>query len=276
MTPVDQDQTRAPEQPTSAEPEAPTLTAYHTPGLPEIEIVPAARWRDWMEATSDRWANRCLPLLMANETGWSLLNPHGFTATWNGDKRDSAVRIDVDEPLPDHTVTASIFGYGIVTWSVPYLFRTDPGWNLLARGPANQPKDGVAPLEGLVETDWATATFTMNWKLTRPDLPVRFEAGEPFCTILPQRRYELERFEPRKARLPQNPELDAGFTAWQRSRDEIAMLKFVSQYGTIDGFDPLAWEQDYFRGRNQDGVQAPEHQTKRRLKPFADGTRLSS
>jgi Family of unknown function (DUF6065) len=248
----------------------PRLTAYLTPGLPEIEIVPASRWRDWMDGTSDRWANRCLPLLMANESGWSLLNPHGFAATWQGGKRDDSVRIDFDEPVPRDTVVASIFGYGIVTWSVPYLFRTDPGWNLLARGPMNEPRDGAGPLEGLVETDWASATFTMNWKLTRPGLSVRFEAGEPFCTIVPQRRYELEAFEPRKALLAEDGELEDEFKQWERSREKMAMLKFVSQFGTIEGFDPLAWEQDYFRGETQTGRKAPEHQTKRRLQPFAD------
>ncbi len=85
---------------------------------------------------------------------------------------------------------AAMFGYGIVTWMIPYPFRTDPGWNLLVRGPANHPEDGVSPLEGLVETEdrtvprtmfWSTASFTMSWELTRPGAPVRFEAGEPFA-----------------------------------------------------------------------------------------------
>ena len=98
-------------------------------------------------------------------------------------------------------LVGTMFGYGVLTWTIPYLFRTDPGWNLLARGPANLPQDGVSALEGLVETDWATATFTMNWKMTRPGLPVRFEAGEPFCQIVPQRRHELEAFRPQKASL---------------------------------------------------------------------------
>jgi hypothetical protein len=43
------------------------------------------------------------------------------------------------------------FGHGILTLHLPFLFRTPPGWNLLVRGPANRPKDGAAPLEGLVE-----------------------------------------------------------------------------------------------------------------------------
>ena len=40
----------------------------------------------------------------------------------------------------------SLFGHGILTWTLPYLFRTPPGYNLLARGPANWPKDGSAHL----------------------------------------------------------------------------------------------------------------------------------
>ena len=163
-----------------------------------------------------------------------------------------------------------MFGYGILTWTIPYLFRTDPGWNLLARGPANHPKDGIQALEGLIETDWATATFTMNWKLTRPGHPVRFEAGEPFCAIVPQRRNELESFHPEKRPLADNEELERGFHQWERRRDEQIMLKFVSRYGKVDGFDPNEWQKDYFRGRTADGHPAPEHQTKRRLRPFTE------
>ena len=43
---------------------------------------------------------------------------------------------------------SSHFGYGILTWTLPYLFRTPPDWNLLARGPSNLPKDGIQALEG--------------------------------------------------------------------------------------------------------------------------------
>ena len=68
-------------------------------------------------------------------------------------------------------MVSSNFGYGIVTWYLPYLFRTSPGYNLWVRGPVNSPKDGIVPLEGLVETDWAEATFTVNWKITRPLCP---------------------------------------------------------------------------------------------------------
>jgi hypothetical protein len=58
------------------------------------------------------------------------------------------------------------------------------------------PKDGIAALEGLLETDWTVATFAMNWKFTRPGHAMRFEAGEPIAMIVAMRRGELEKFRP--------------------------------------------------------------------------------
>ena len=69
------------------------------------------------------------------------------------------------------------FGHGVLTWHLNYLFRTSPGYNLYARGPANWPKDGIVPLEGIIETDWSVATFTMNWKVTVKNQPIDFEPG---------------------------------------------------------------------------------------------------
>lgn len=232
-------------------------------------IVPAPRWRDWINAMEERWANRCLPLLVANESGWVLLNPVGFTARWSGEPGRSAITIDLDEDVPNPRPVESHFGYGILTWSVPYLFRTPPGFNLLARGPANWPKDGVSPLEGLVETDWSVATFTMNWKFTRPDIDVRFDPDEPFCMIVPQRRGELERFAPEIRPLSSEPEIHADAERWSRDRDGLQVKKFLASYSKDFEEFRTAWEQDYFRGRTPEGHLAEEHETRRKLRPFA-------
>src|SRR4051812_34050687 len=86
-------------------------------------LEPASRWRSWMNETDERWANRCLPLLVANESGWVLLNSHGFTATWSGGRDSAATSIEFDEgELPAPPPVSSHFGYGIITWVVPYLF----------------------------------------------------------------------------------------------------------------------------------------------------------
>src|SRR5437868_10957202 len=130
-----------------------------------------------MDGAHERWPNRCLPLLVANEAGWILLNRTPFSVVWDGGESPESVRVELAEDDP-HPGVSSHFGHGVVTFAIPYVFRTSPGYNLLARGPANLPKDGIWPLEGLVETDWANANFTMNWKLTRPNHPVSFERDE--------------------------------------------------------------------------------------------------
>jgi Family of unknown function (DUF6065) len=42
-----------------------------------VELVPASRERSWMNSTRKRCANRCLPLLMANQAGWLVVNNAG-------------------------------------------------------------------------------------------------------------------------------------------------------------------------------------------------------
>jgi hypothetical protein len=251
--------------------QAPELIAFYGDSGPSVRIEPALRWRAWMNETRDRWANRCLPLLVANESGWALLNPLGFEATWGGASHPSSVTIAWagDAPLGFPPVS-TYFGYGTLTWTVPYLFRTSPGYNLLARGPANWPKDGVCALEGLVETDWSVATFTMNWKITRPNHPVSFAAGEPFCMIVPQRRGELESFRPELRSFGTEPELTEATKQWVEGRREAGVRKFLSRYAREFEADQTAWQGHYFRGITPDGTAAPEHQTKLNLAPFVE------
>ena len=134
-------------------------------------------------------------LVVAKWTTSTILNSYSLRVTWNGGNGTSD--IEIESLNGEHKLPASShFGSGIITWNLPLLFRTSPGYNLQVRGPANWPKDGAYPLEGIVATGWLEFTFTMNWKLTRANLPVIFEAGEPICMIVPQRRGELETFAP--------------------------------------------------------------------------------
>ena len=246
------------------------LTAYFAGSTPPaIEIGPADRRRGWIDAMPERWGNRCLPLLIANEAGWVIRNPIAFTATWTGHDHPNAITVSYDDaPASVPRLVRSHFGSGVLTWGVPFLFRTPPGINLLARGPANAPKDGIAPLEGVVETDWAIATFTMNWKFTRADHEVSFDAGEPFCMVVPQRRGELESFVPTLRSLSDDPETEAYARRWTEQRDEMQKRKFVAEHSAEPDEDWSAWERDYFQGRLPDGERAAEHQTKLQLREF--------
>lgn len=250
----------------------PALVAYVVNDRIQMPLVPAQRARAWMDATDARFANRCLPLLMANQAGWFLLSAHSLRLTWNGNADLGAVTIEhLDGPTPFPAI--SHFGSGIVTWNVPYLFRTPPGYNLLVRGPANWPKDGMSPLEGLVETDWSSATFTVNWQMTRPDFPVSFAIGEPLCMLLPQRRAELEAFQPELRGLSSDPSLERDYQAWSQSRATFNAALASPQSEAVK----QRWQKHYFQGvtkQHAAGASAPpatkDHQTKLVLRPFTD------
>jgi hypothetical protein len=249
-----------PERQPTAQPE---LIAYVVnPALSlSLSLVPAARMRNWMDATNQRFANRCLPLLMANQAGWFVVSRHTVRAIWNGRDGLGDLRVEHLKGEPPYPAL-SHFGHGIMTWNLPYLFRTPPGYNLLVRGPANWPKEGAFPLEGLVETDWSCATFTVNWQVTRARHPVVFEEGEPICMLVPQRRGELESFRPALRRLEDDPAIAAQYSDWSASRAEFNAALRVPGSGAVK----QGWQKHYFQGV---GEARREHQTKMALREFA-------
>jgi hypothetical protein len=247
--------------------EARSLIGYITrDDAPGFEPAPISR--TWMSDMQQSWPHRCLPILIANQSGWEMRNPCAFTATWMGRDDRMGVTIAPDKPAPGQFLPCSEFGSGIVTWHLPMLFRTPAGYNLLVRGPANYPKDGASPLEGVVETDWASASFSMSWKLTRRLMPVRFEVDEPICMIVPQRRAELEEFVPELRRIESDENLHSKYEFFLCSRSKLGETQ--AETNTNVG-DRVPWQGDYARGRHADGAAgAHDHQTRRRLRPFVE------
>ncbi len=241
------------------------LVAYRVADADAMPLVRATSNRDWMKRTTDRFAQRCLPILVANAAGWFITNAQTIHATWSGEDDPRGVTIEYEPGAGPYAVT-SHFGHGVLTWSIPYLFRTPLGVNLLARGPSNSPKDGVVALEGIVETDWAVAPFTMNWKITRPGARITFEAGEPICMLVPLRRGELERYWPVVADIDSDPQLAHEYRTWLRSR-----ARFLADLGTPGSeANRMGWQRDYFLGESPAGLRAPEHQLKLQLRDFVE------
>jgi hypothetical protein len=227
------------------------------------EIAPGSPQRAWMDAFQDRHPYRCLPLTMANSSGWEILCPVGLTIEWNGGLMEDAISITGDEPWPPvKNVADSHFRRGIVTFHTGHLFRTPPGWALWAMGPPNEPKDGIYPLAGLVETDWLPFPFTMNWQMTRPG-KVRFEKGEPLCFITLVEDKKLEEVQPTLRLLESNEILHREFTLWAESRGDFnKRLKDRDSEAMRE-----RWQRHYMRGTNvATGGAAEDHATKRRLK----------
>jgi hypothetical protein len=247
-------------------PEANELIAYalHPNQTADVFPEPAPLARDWMDAAHQRHPYRCLPLNIANQSGWLLRCPVGFRAYWYGGANKEDLELQFD--APDNRIL-SHFGSGVITFTVPFLFRTPPGINLWVKGPANWIKDGAQALEGVVETDWIASTFTMNWKLTRPSEWVRFEAGEPFCMLVPVPRGLVEALVPRVAMIESDPELQEQYRKWEASRSGfLTDLKARSPDAVARG-----WQKDYFQGKMPDGRDVPGHQTKLNVRPFGFG-----
>lgn len=185
-----------------------------------LDIRPAPHERAWMDATEQRYAYRCLPLAIANAHGWELLCQSGFEASWDGSNALAAITISADADTQAPAI--SHFGYGVLTFHVPCLFRTDTGIDLFVTGPLNRPKDGIGALSGMVETDWSPHTFTMNWRFTRPGR-VRFEAGEPFCHLFPLQRQLIEQVQPQWKPLSEAPQLAQQHADWTRAARAFSM-----------------------------------------------------
>jgi len=240
------------------------LVCYPTLDNPP-QLRPASTKRDWMNESAGRYAYRCLPLVIANSHGWELVLDRSFLATWTGGVEAEALTIafegDGRSPLP-----ASHFGQGVLTFQVGYLFETEELYNLWVMGPINTRKDGAVPLCGVVETDWAPYTFTMNWLFTRPG-SVRFDQGEPFCHFFPVPRHLLRDFEPEIHDLATLPEKAGDFGAWLTAREAAVERR---RKGELERPSDV-WSMNYFRGKTPGGeVTAKEHESRLMVKPFAD------
>lgn len=240
------------------------LTCYTVSDEPS-PLVPGRPDRDWMDAFAERHPYRCLPLVVANTSGWELLSPVAFTAQWTGGKQPADIRIDSDDPaispedLKRHVV--SHFSGGVLTFHTGYLFRTEPGWDIWVGGPPNVVKDGIAALTGIVETDWLPFPFTMNWRFTRPGI-VSFDKGEPYAYIMPISHTAVDAVQPIVKRIEDEPALQKEYEAWGQSR-----TSFLDKLHAHDEAAKRAgWQRHYFKGETPAGEELTEtHIHRRRL-----------
>lgn len=228
------------------------------------EIVPAAHSRDWMDEFPDRHIYRCLPVAIGNSFGWDILCPTDVALRWNGgpDAKDITIEVADKEGFP--AFAKSHFSSGVVTFEVGVIFRTSPGWALVATGPTNTLKDAIVPLTGIIETEWLPYTFTMNWRFTRPGR-VAFAKGEPFCRVFPVPKNAVRDVRPTLRPLSANPDLEREHLEFRSRRDDFMRR--------LREGDPEAlkspWGKDYFKGLNPaTGMVAEDHQQKLRPRPF--------
>jgi hypothetical protein len=227
------------------------------PGM-KIDIAPAPVKRQWMEDSPERFAYRCLPLNIANAHGWQITSPSAFRVKWDGGDQPESLEVDIWGK--DTPPAISHFGVGMLTFHINAVITTPPGVAMYATGPANNPKHGISPLSGIIETDWLPFTFTMNWRMTCTDEWVYFEKDEPFCLLFPIRLAEIETYSVEISDIEDNPDLAKSHHAY--SADRSGFLKDLK--------DPQSeavqrrWQKDYYQGvgKTDDKI---EHRTSLKL-----------
>jgi glycosyltransferase involved in cell wall biosynthesis len=135
-----------------------------------------------------------MALASTAQQGWDLLCPLAFVATWNGGSQPEDIKIRLEGANADliPAFVQSNQGAGILTFYPGYQFKTASDDALWVRGPINAPKDGLYPLERVVDASLLPCTVTMYWQFTRPQQTIRFAAGEPFARLLLYPKSELE------------------------------------------------------------------------------------
>jgi hypothetical protein len=225
------------------------------------ELKPARARRDWMDGFPDRHAYRCLPISIANSFGWEVVSPCDLRIDYNGGPLASDLTIAAEDgyDLVDH-LAASNFTHGILTLHTGYIFRTEPGWSLLATGPINEPKDGMSPLTGLIETDWLPYPFTMNYQLTRPGT-FRIRKGEAFCHVVPILAEPVADAEVEILPIEAEKDLKERMDGFAERRGKLLAAGVTPDPTSVRE----AWGREYFRGKLADGTSAPRHTHKLRL-----------
>lgn len=244
------------------------VKAYRLEERPFI-IKPGERKRQWMDETPGRYAYRCLPLSVANSTGWDLYCDSPFVISWNGGSDQSDISINYAGE--EENFITSTFGAGIVTFHTGWLFRTDPEWDMLVTGPINDGISWANPLSGIVETWWNDFTFTMNWKLHTPG-SYFWNVKTPICRLLPiPHEYEITT---EVCDIESDVEQKKLYDQWAAEREQtIQEFNQVTEYG-IDGervkvnSPKTEWEGNYYKGVRKNGERISKHTIKRDFPEF--------
>jgi len=249
------------------------ISAFVLPGAPEnVEslIRPARPRREWMDRTPENYAYRCVPLSAANTMGWEILNPVDCEFRWNG--LTPQQQIFVYRAREVRFGPKSHFGTGVVTWELPFLFRTPPRYGLVVTGPANHDRAHITPLDGFIRTDWLPFPFTMNWRITEPDKTIRFSEGEPIARVFPYPLDLLDNMKMELHDLGEDPEFEQQFKQWGSKRQENYKQREQKAATTVPGENPeldSLWSRQYATGKGADGA-ALKHQTVFRCQPVTD------
>jgi hypothetical protein len=148
------------------------------------------------------------------QSGWEVACPRTFEITWNGGSAPDDLDIRMvggqDDELP---CVESVHGHGVLTFHVGCQIKTTEPYALWLGAPPGPPKDGIAPLERLLDTAPMPCALVVHWQVTRPGQTIRFTEGEPIARLRVHPRpgvatLEVERVEAVDTALARDVERD--------------------------------------------------------------------
>lgn len=152
----------------------------------------------------------CLPITMGNQHGFIIKAAFSFDVYWNGGNSLNDLQVIIDDEEYSNTgkqVISSHFGMGVVTVQNRFSFRTPEGVNLLLTPPPNYFIDGITSMTAVLETDNLRRDFTFNLKVTRPDVWLHVEKGQPIASLLPYPRRYFDNFSLKRGEEIIDPEI---------------------------------------------------------------------
>lgn len=233
--------------------------------------IEQVRERDWMDNSPQRFVYRCLPLAVANQHGWAIYPTSPVIAKIVDPTSDMKHRKEKIKILQDkNNIANSHFGEDTITFRMPFLVRTPPGYNLWIGGAPNTFKRGAVALTGIYETDWAPMSFTMNWRFTEYNYNVMWKPTDPVAFIFPIKRQDIKDFT-LVHKSHNNPSVQdrlEEFKYWTRERKSYIDAHAEGKRNPTNNPNERAWQGHYIRGEiPRTGAKCPisDHTVKFKL-----------
>lgn len=153
--------------------------------------------RNWMDESYNKHAYRCLPVTMANVSGWEFILQEEVRVIWSGGNSVPRI-VNGDESSNclsyKDRVIADCNKIGMIDFRLGWIFNTEPGYETWLSGPPNLFIDGAVPMNAVIPSYWWPDEVQFNWKITAIDEEVVFPKGMPFA-FFSVFKNELENFD---------------------------------------------------------------------------------
>ena len=218
-------------------------------------------------------ATACLPMSIANQTGFAIVSLSDFTMRWDGGHEPSSVSITCDDKViegfyghgEDHVYgnvkqMIAPFYSGMISIKHDFFLRTPPGVNLFVTQVPNNFIPATVPVSAMIETDNAVRDWVFNLKITVPNIDIHIKKGDPLIGLIPIPRFFADSFELKSAYdIFENETLRTTFEEALSTSSEIKGL-------IDDAGDPLSKEIQggftglYALGKTVSGFDFYKHQ----------------